>query len=183
MLKSILKFQWNSIYIYTYICMHSNCANWPETVDRWKNTLSTGPGKFAQLTCIHIHNVYIFKFLSTGPFLTCRPFFNRKQLFQIDTSISLRVASLSLLQWSWLLFISLHKKLQLFITYINIMKSSFWITILSIYYLFYWSLSWTIKHSNCSYSIVLNPKIYLIFFWFNTISTFKSSYSLISIWG
>ena len=48
--------------------MHINCAVWAKPVDRFKTRRSTVSAQNAQITCTSVHNVYIFKFLSTGPF-------------------------------------------------------------------------------------------------------------------
>ena len=105
--------------------------------------------------------------------------FKQKATLRIHTFFSSTVASLSLHQWSWPLFIPFHKRLQLFISYINIMKSLFQLTN------FYYSNLYSIDHylvlssvqiAHILSYIVLNPEIYLTSFWFNTISTSKSSY-------
>ena len=75
-------------YIYKYIWVHIHCAVWTKPVDRSKTRWSTVFAQNAQIMCTSEHNVYIFKFLSTDHFLTCRPFLNREQPFPKDTSFS-----------------------------------------------------------------------------------------------
>ena len=75
---------------------------------------------------MHITSIYLKSCLPA--IFDLSTVFKQRATFRIDTSFSSTVASLSLHQWSWPLFVSFHKGLQLFISYINIMKSLFQIT-------------------------------------------------------